>query len=189
MSSSPVAIPNNAKKTTSMPTERASPGKVATSPKKTRKIGTSRAPPNASDRRPATSIAALPAMLVAGRRPRRRAAPVRAARRSRRWRAGLPGGRQPTRPRTIRRRRRPRRDREPASELQVPLHEVLFLKPPQAFTDLTRTHGPDAADRLEIALRRADDRVEIAETAHDLFDDAFGQARNARQDPEASRGH
>src|SRR4051794_39567000 len=44
MSSSPVAIPINARKTTSMPTERASPGKVATSPKKTRKIGTSRHP-------------------------------------------------------------------------------------------------------------------------------------------------
>ena len=57
MSSNPVAIPINARKTTSMPTERASPGKVATSPKTTRKIGTSRAPPNASDRRPATSIA------------------------------------------------------------------------------------------------------------------------------------
>jgi len=61
------------------------------------------------------------------------------------------------------------------------------LEPAQALADLPRANRPDARDRLQIALRRPDDRLQVAEAGDDLPDEVLGQAGDVRQDPEAAR--
>src|SRR5436305_7400575 len=72
-------------------------------------------------------------------------------------------------------------------ELQIPVDEVVLLQAAEPFADLARAHRPDARDRLEVALRRPDDRLEVDEVADDLLDHVVGQPRDVRQDPEAAR--
>ena len=61
-------------------------------------------------------------------------------------------------------------------KLQIAVNEIVLLQAPQALADLARPDGPDALDRLEVALGGADDRLERAEAGHDLADDRLGQA-------------
>src|SRR5919198_3700008 len=79
--------------------------------------------------------------------------------------------------------------RRSALELQIPVYEVVLLQAAETFADLSGAHGAHTGDRLEIALRCAHDRLEVAEVGHDLLDDAVRQARDVRQDPEAARRH
>src|SRR5688572_22967158 len=54
------------------------------------------------------------------------------------------------------------------SKLQVAIDEVLLLEAAEAVLDLARADLADAAHRLEVALARADDRVETRQTGHHL---------------------
>src|SRR5438876_316433 len=178
MSKKPVPIPTIARKSTTpkrnarvpaaMPPRRRTRGKSGRAGRRTRpRTG----PPPASP---------------AAQRVRRRAAQGQAAPRSPPSRAGWPGGTQPTSPRRARRPRSPRRGLSPYSEVQIPLDEIVLLQPAQPFADLTRSHRADPRDRLEISLGRTDDRVQVSQFADDLLDDAVGEPRDPRQNPEAS---
>ena len=57
------------------------------------------------------------------------------------------------------------------SELEVPIDEVMLLEPAESLADLPGPHGADAVDGFEIAMTRANDRVEALEVAHDVPDD------------------
>src|SRR2546426_1061006 len=115
--------------------------------------------------------------------------PTRAAHRPRRSPAGSRAGTPPTSPSRARRPHNSRRGLWPDSEVQIPLDEIVLLQPAQALADLTRPHRPDAGDRLEISLGRADDRVQVAQVADDLLDDRVGKPGDPREDPKASRSN
>src|SRR5439155_1071031 len=123
-----------------------------------------------------------PRASPAARRARRTGAQARAARRSHPSPAGSRVDTQPTSPRRARRPRTPRRGLSPYSEGQIPLDEIVLLQPPQAFAEPARAHRADTADRLHIALSCTDDRVQVAEFADDLLDDAVRESRYPRQD-------
>ena len=62
-------------------------------------------------------------------------------------------------------------------ELEIPVHEIVLLQPTEPFADLAGPHRSDALDRLELALRGPDDRVEAAEIRHDPADERLRHAR------------
>jgi hypothetical protein len=71
--------------------------------------------------------------------------------------------------------------------VEIPLDEIVFLEPPQAFADFPRAYGADAGDRLEISLGGTDNRVEVTEIDDDFLDDTVREPWDPRQDPEAPR--
>src|SRR5438309_7763605 len=75
------------------------------------------------------------------------------------------------------------------SELEIPVDEVVLLQAAETLADLASAYGADTADRLEVPLRRANDRLEVAEVADDLLHHVVRQPRDVRQDPEAARRH
>ena len=175
MSSKPVPIPMTAKERTRRRNGVREPRQPrhSTAPKNTRKMGTSRAPLTRLQAVPTPASPAEP-------RARRTATRARAARRLLPLRAGSRADTQPTRPSTARRPRRPRQGPSLYSGLQIPLDEIVLLQAPQPFTYLAGPYGADTGDRLEITLRRTDDRVQVAEPSHHLLDDAVRQPRDAR---------
>src|SRR5215216_2494290 len=75
----------------------------------------------------------------------------------------------------------------PSLELQVPVDQVVLLESPQTLADLARPYGADAVDGLEVAMARANDRVQRAEVANDVADDGVRQARYPREHAVAAR--
>src|SRR5919204_1786964 len=75
-----------------------------------------------------------------------------------------------------------------ALELEIPIDEVVFLEPAKSFANLARAHGANAGDRLQVALRRADDGFEPVHVLDDPPRDVLRQPRNVGKDPEAARG-
>src|SRR5919201_1753862 len=73
------------------------------------------------------------------------------------------------------------------SELEIPVDEVVLLQAAEPLADLARADGADTGDRLEISLRRADDRLEVAEAGDDLLDQVPRQPGDVGQDPVAAR--
>src|SRR3954451_3743639 len=184
-SSMPVPIPTNASAPYRAGTECARPGSTAAIPNVAIATGTSRAP-NRSASRPAASIDGSDAIATQSSPTPSWAslAPVC------RCIAGSDAAHAPQyNPKTA---NAPARGRAcfrayGSLELQGAVDQVVLLQPAQPLANVTRANRPDAADRLEVALRRADDRLEVAEIRHDLPDDGLRQSGDVREDAVAAR--
>jgi hypothetical protein len=63
----------------------------------------------------------------------------------------------------------------------------VLLQPAQALADLARANRAYSVDRLEVALRGADDALEPAELAHDALDHVLRESWDVCEDPESTR--
>src|SRR6266498_2613217 len=71
--------------------------------------------------------------------------------------------------------------------LQVAVHEIDLLKPPQALANLLRADLADALDALELTAGRGEHHVEGTELPDHVVDDGLGQAGDPAENPVAAR--
>src|SRR5687768_12085255 len=71
--------------------------------------------------------------------------------------------------------------------LQVAIHEIDLLQPAKALSDVLRADLPHALDRLQLGVGRGEDLVQSAELADDVLHHELRQARDAPEDPVATR--